>query len=174
MSGIVIDTNVLLVADGKGTHMGDACRVVCMERLDRVKTSEQVILDDRWFVLGEYHNRLSPHGRPTPGNAFLKWLLQVQGDSSHVELVTITPTNAEQTTFAEFPPDAALEAAFDPADRKFVATANAHPEKPPILESADSKWLGWEDQLKKHGIKVEVLCRGELKAIRERKTKKKR
>ena len=88
--------------------------------------------------------------------------------------MTITPTNVEQTTFAEFPSDAALEAAIDPSDRKFFAASNAHPEKPPILEATDSKWLGWEDQLKKHDIKVEVLCRGELKAIRERKTKKKR
>lgn len=106
--------------------------------------------------------------------SFLKWLLQVQGDINHVELVTIKPTNAEQTKFAEFPPDAALEKAFDPDDRKFVAVANAHLLKPPILESADSKWLGWEIQLKKHGIKVEMLCRGELEAIRARKTKKKR
>ena len=29
----------------------------------------------------------------------------------------------------------------------------------------------WEDQLKQHGIKVEVLCRAELEAIRKRKTK---
>ena len=84
--------------------------------------------------------------------------------------VTITPLDQEQTQFAEFPPDAALEAAFDPADRKFVAAANAHPEKPPILESADSKWLGWEPALAAHGIRLEVLCRCELEAIRKRKT----
>ena len=91
----------------------------------------------------------------------------------HVSLVSITPTDAMRTKFKEFPRDKALEAAFDPADRKFVAASNAHPDKPPILEAADSKWLGWEDQLKKYGIKVEVLCRGELEAIRGRKTKKK-
>ena len=173
MTAIVIDTNVLLVADGKAPQMSGACADKCLARLERVKTREQVVLDDSQIILSEYHNKLSPYSSPTYGSAFLKWLLQVQGDSSHVELVTITPTNAEQTKFDEFPPDVALEAAFDPADRKFVAASNAHPKKPPILEAADCKWLGWEDQLKKHGIKVEVLCRDELEAIRARKTKKK-
>ncbi len=170
MISIVIDTNVLLVADGRGRQMSEECLIECVERLEHVRNCERVVLDDRWFILGEYQNKLNPNGQPTPGNAFVKWLLQAQ----QIAWVTITPTNAEQTQFKEFPSDAVLEAAFDPADRKFVAASNAHPDKPPTLESADSKWLGWEDQLKKHGIKVEVICRGELNAIRERKTKKKR
>ncbi len=168
MSAIIIDTNVLLVADGRGEHLSEECLIECVERLERVRASEQVVLDYGWFILGEYQNKLDPNGQPTPGNAFVKWLLQAQ----QIDWVTITPTNAEQTTFAEFPSDAALEAAIDPSDRKFFAAANAHPKKPPILEAADSKWLGWEEQLALHGIKVEVLCRGELEVIRERKTKK--
>lgn len=180
MTAIVIDTNVLLVADGKAPQMSGACKTMCEDRLRRVQAKEQVVLDDAQLILGEYHNKLAPYSSPTYGSAFLKWLLQVQGDRNHVELVSITPTNAEQTKFDEFPLDAALEASFDPADRKFVAAANAHLEKPPILEATDNKWLGWEDQLKKHGIRIEFLCRGELEAIRkrrvirERKTKKKR
>ncbi len=128
------------------------------------------MLDHDWHILGEYQKNLNPKGPNTPGNEFVRWLHQAH---QRIAWVTITPTDAEQTKFKEFPPDAALESAFDPADRKFVAAANAHPEKPPILESADSKWLGWEGQLKKHCIKLEVLCRGKLAAIRERKTKKK-
>ena len=170
MSAIVIDTNVLLVADGKATQMSEACVDECLNRLERVKELEQVVLDYSWMILGEYKNKLSPRGLPTAGNAFLKWLLQVQGDKNHVSFVTITPTNSEKTMFEEFPPDASLEAAFDPADRKFVAVANAHPDKPPILESADSKWLGWESQLATHGMQLEVLCRCELEVIRNRKT----
>ena len=172
MTAIVIDTNVLVVADGKAPQMSDACLNECLIRLERVKAKEQVVLDDAWMIMGEYQKNLTPNQSPTPGSAFLKWLLQVESVEEHVSRVTLTPLDREQTLFVEFPSDKKLEAAFDPADRKFVAAANAHPEKPPILESADSKWLGWEDQLNKHGIKVEVLCRGELAAIRERKTKK--
>ena len=170
MSAIVIDTNVLLIADGKTPQMSDACLQECLIRLERVKTTEQVVLDRDWIILGEYHRKLQPNQSPTPGSAFLKWMLQVQAVAKHVSPVTITALDQEQTQFAEFPSDAALEAAFDPADRKFVAAANAHPEKPPILEAADSKWLGWEPRLAVHGIRLEVLCRCELAAIRKRKT----
>jgi hypothetical protein len=83
--------------------------------------------------------------------------------------VTINSTNPEKTMFAEFPGDVALASSFDPADRKFVAVASVHPEQPPILEAADRKWLGWETDLLRHGIRLEILCRCELAAIRNRK-----
>lgn len=173
MTAIVIDTNVLLVADGQAKQMSDACVSACLTRLERVRAKEQVVLDDSSLILDEYHNKLFPYKSQEPGSAFLKWLLQVQGDSRHVSWVTITLTNAEYKTFAEFPSDAELEAAFDADDRKFVAAANAHPDKPSILQAADSKWLGWEDQLKQHGIQVEYPCRGELKEIQKRNSKRK-
>jgi hypothetical protein len=88
---------------------------------------------------------------------------------AHVASVDLTPTNAEQTDFVEFPDDEELRADFDPADRKFVAASNAHPDKPPIIESADSKWLGWEERLAEHGITLEFLCQDELEAIRAKK-----
>lgn len=171
MTAIVIDTNVLLAADGKAPQMSEACEVECVTRLERVKATEQVVLDYDWLILGEYEKNLNTSGPNTPGNEFVRWLHQAH---QRIAWVTVTPTDAAQTKFKEFPSDAALEAAIDPSDRKFFAASNAHPEKPPILEATDSKWLGWEDQLKAHGIKVEVLCRRELKAIRDRKTKKKR
>jgi len=43
----------------------------------------------------------------------------------------------------------------------------------PILDAADSKWLGWEEALAKAGIRVDVVCRDELAIIREKKSKKK-
>ena len=174
MSAIVIDTNVLLVADGQAPQMTSMCREECLGRLQRVKDTEQVVIDTRWIILREYHNKLSPNQSPTPGSEFLKWLLQVQADARHVAPVTITPLDQGQTLFAEFPSDKALEAEFDPDDRKFIAAANAHPQKPPVLESADSKWLRWEPRLKAHGICLEILCRRELEAIQERRGKRKK
>ena len=132
MSAIVIDTNVLLVADGQAEQMSPQCRVACVKRLQKVQSDEQVVLDNS-LILGEYGNRLDPSRQPTPGSAFLKWLLQRRMMPQHVCFVTITATNEEQTVFVEFPADALLMEDFDPADRKFVAVANAHGEKPPIL-----------------------------------------
>jgi hypothetical protein len=51
-----------------------------------------------------------------------------------------------------------LRANFDNSDRKFVAVANAHPDKPEILQATDSKWWGWKDALAKVGITVSFMC----------------
>jgi hypothetical protein len=170
MSAIVIDTNVLLVAEGSAPQMTPRCVSVCLERLERVKSSEQVVLDDKWVILGEYQRKLYPNRHLGPGSAFLKWLLQVQADVKHVSPISLSLRGKDETLFAEFPSDNDLEAEIDPADRKFNAAANAHAEKPPVLECTDSKWLGWEERLRAHGIRLEVLCRGELEAIRKRKS----
>ncbi len=171
MTEIVIDTNVLLVADRRADQMDDECVSACVNRLARAKADDVVVLDDAWLILGEYGNKLSTRGAPTPGNEFFKWLLQVQADTRHVSQVAITPRNPEQTLFAEFPPDSELESKFDPADRKFVAVACAHPRRPPILQAADSKWLAWEKPLKQHGLRVDFLCRAALAQIKKRKAK---
>lgn len=170
MNAVVIDTNILLVADGQAVHMSADCRQECAKRLAQTMSSERVVLDRQRLLLNEYGHKLNPSKRPpSPGGAFLKWLLVNQANPRRVELVRLTPLDQPASRFAEFPSDPALEAAFDPSDRKFVAAANAHPEKPPILESADSKWLAWEAALQTYGIRLEVLCRCELEAIRQRK-----
>lgn len=172
MSAIVIDTNVLLVANGAAQQMSGACRLECMQRLEKARTSEAVVLDRQFIVLGEYQHRLDPNRRPPgPGDFFVRHLLQNMANVAHVAQVDLTPTNPEKTDFREFPDDDELRRAFDPDDRKFVAASYTHLEKPPIVESADSKWLSWEERLSTHGIRLEVLCRQELEVIRTRKTK---
>lgn len=173
MNAVVIDTNILLVADGQANHMSAECKIECINRLKTANEEELVVLDHQRIILEEYGHKLNLSKRPpSPGGAFLKWLLVNQYNPQHVAMVNLTALDREKTRFAEFPPDAALEAAFDPSDRKFVSAAYAHEDKdkPPILESSDTKWLGWEAELKRHGIRLEILCRCELEAIRRRKT----
>ena len=171
MSAIVIDTNVLVVANGLAPQMSGECKIQCLDRLAVAKDREAIVVDRQYIILGEYQNKLNPNRRPPgPGDAFVKHILQNMKSNKRVALVDLTSTNQEQTDFAEFPADEALRAAFVPADRKFVAAANIHPERPPILESADSKWLGWETDLLRNGIRLEVLCRCELLTIQRRKS----
>jgi hypothetical protein len=59
--------------------------------------------------------------------------------------------------YTEFP-DPALEPQFDAPDRKFAAVANAHPDRPPLWQAADSKWLDWWKPLAAAGVDVEFLC----------------
>jgi len=69
--------------------------------------------------------------------------------------VKITPNGA---SYNEFPDHVGLEN-FDNSDRKFVAVANVHPTKPPILQATDSKWWGWKTALFEAGITVHFICR---------------
>jgi hypothetical protein len=63
----------------------------------------------------------------------------------------------EKDSFHEFS-DFELQKSFDPPDRKFVATACAHPDGPKILQAADCKWLDWWSGLHAMGVSVEFVC----------------
>ncbi len=155
MKPVVIDTNILLVANGSHPAVSVKCRLACIEALWDCKKSGVVVLDSAFLILMEYQRRTQPNQPKGPGDVFLKWLLQNKANRRRVHYVVINEVSP--ATFREFP-NAKLQAKFDPADRKFVAVASAHPGKPTILQGADSKWVGWWKQLLDEGIKVAFLC----------------
>ena len=155
MPAIVVDSNVLLVAEGKHPEANEACRACCIRRLEEIRETCSVVLDEQHLLLNEYQHRLSPGADRGPGSAFVDWLLHHQADTRHVQWVSLQVL--AENCYAEFP-DEALSEVFDPSDRKFVAVANAHPEKPPILQATDCKWLDWWPQLAANGIQVEFVC----------------
>lgn len=151
----VIDTNVLLVANRDHQDVSADCVTACVERLLTMERSGIVVIDDGYRILGEYQNKTRLNPPKGVGDVFLKWLLRHAGNAARVEQVPLTelPTGF----FAEFP-DAVLQKDFDPPDRKFAAVAHAHPERPPIWQAADSKWLDWWPALLAKGVQVEFLC----------------
>lgn len=155
MSEVVIDTNVLLIANGRHDDVSAVCVAHCIAELQRVQRDGKVVIDDAYHLLQEYLHKTSLHPPKGVGDVFLKWLLRNIGNAALVETVSIHETATDE--FAEFPV-AALQAAFDPSDRKFVAVAAAHPAKPPIWQGADCKWLHWWPQLADAGTRVEFLC----------------
>ena len=155
MPEIVVDTNVLLVAEGAHADVSDECRLACTGRLLQIARSATVVIDDEFRVLAEYQRKLDARRGKGPGSAFLKWVLQNQANQRRVARVRLTESSEDR--FVEFPvPE--LEARFDAPDRKFPAIANAHPAKPPILQAVDSKWLHWWPELAASGISVEFVC----------------
>lgn len=155
MPAAVIDTNVLLVANGSHENVSPACQAECVRRLLAQQQSGVTVIDDAYAILLEYQNKTKPNQPKGVGDAFLKWLLQNQGNAARVHRVTITETAPE--TCLEFP-DAALQSQFDAADRKFAAVAYAHSKKPPIWQAADCKWLDWWPTLQQNGVSVVFLC----------------
>ncbi|MGA2556623.1 MAG: hypothetical protein ABSG04_10175, partial [Verrucomicrobiota bacterium] len=122
MSAVVIDTNVLLVADGQARQMRPECVSECLARLEKAQADDRVVLDNQWIILGEYGHKLDPSKRPpSAGSKFLKWLLVNLANDRHVSLVKLSPLDKDLTRFKEFPPDRALEDLVDRSDRKFVA-----------------------------------------------------
>jgi hypothetical protein len=151
----VVDTNVILVANGSHDHASPDCVVVCIDRLESLMKNGRVVIDDAYRILGEYQNKTSPMKNKGPGDVFVRWLLRNNANTRHVEQVALTgPT---EDVFNEFP-DAALQDRIDPPDRKFLATAAAHPRRPFVWQATDSKWLDWRQPLKVAGVSVEFLC----------------
>jgi hypothetical protein len=162
----VIDTNVLLVANGDHADVSPDCRAECVRRLQAMQATGVTVIDDAFLILGEYLNKTRVNPPKGVGDAFLKWLLREAGNSKRVDQVSLT-TRAENR-FAEFP-DPTLEREFDADDRKFVAVANAHDEKPPVWQAADAKWLDWWQPLAAHGVHVDFLCPADVSRIYKKK-----
>lgn len=151
----VIDTNVLLVANEQHVGVSADCVTECVQRLQAMEKSGVTVIDDGFRILGEYQRKTSLNPAKGVGDVFLKWLLRQAGNPSRVDKVGLT--ELAENEFAEFP-DASLQSAFDAPDRKFAAVAHAHPDKPPIWQAADCKWLDWWPALQAKGVHVEFLC----------------
>lgn len=156
MGKVVIDTNVLLVANQQHAEVSPECIAQCVLHLQAIQGGRGiVVVDDGFRILGEYQHKTRLNPPKGVGDVFLKWLLRNAGNSKYVNQVRIT--ELAKNEFAEFP-GSALQPRFDAPDRKFAAVANAHPQKPPIWQAADCKWLDWWRELAAAGVQVEFLC----------------
>lgn len=162
MNEVVIDSNVLMVANGNHNDASLECVAACVNHLQQAKQQLVIVVDDDYRILREYQTTLDARRGKQVGVVFLKWLLQQVSNPRRVNTVRLTENMPD--CFEEFP-DAALEPQFDPADRKFAAVANAHPAKPPIWQAVDSKWLDWWRSLAAVDVQVEFLCPSDVCAF---------
>lgn len=161
----VVDTNVPVTANlslnrDADSNVPEGCILACVNAIKHVTENLALVLDEGDEILGEYRKHLSMSGQPGVGDVFMKWVWTHRWSLSRKNRVKITKKNS---SYEEFPTHPDLEN-FDPSDRKFVAVANAHPDKPPILQATDSKWWGWKDALAEKGIKVYFLCEDYVRA----------
>lgn len=156
----IVDTNVPLVANLAKDPLNISddlvdCVDECIEAIEHVTSGQgRLVIDDGNEIFDEYRKKLSLSGQSGVGDRFMKWVHDHQYLFADQDRVSITKTGG---SYAEFPEHDDLHA-FDRSDRKFVAVANAHPDKPPILEATDSKWWGWSTALANVGITVIFLC----------------
>jgi hypothetical protein len=159
-SRCVVDTNVVMTADGRNAIASEACRAASGRALQGVMNGGHLFVDDRGLIVKEYLGNVQTR-QPTLGSTFLKWVLNNQWHPRRVSRVSVTPTPGAATEFAELavPPSGT---AYDPSDQKFLAVASAHPDRPPVLQTLDSKWWGWQKALSAGGVTVHFLCPSEI------------
>ena len=157
----IIDTNVAVTANLALALDLDlvedeklCCVMACVEAIEEVVKHGGLVIDGHNEIFDEYRANLSMAGQPGMGDRFLKWVHDNRWSFPEEDRVPITKIG---NTYEEFPEHAGLKN-FDRSDRKFVAVANAHRAKPPILEATDSKWWGWNDALAEVGVTVIFLC----------------
>jgi hypothetical protein len=155
----LVDTNVpktanLATQPDPESDVPDACVLACIEAVEHVIKKRGLVIDAGDEIFDEYRQQLSMKGQPGVGDRFMKWVHDNRWSLPDSDRVTITK-NGE--SYDEFPIHDGL-ANFDKSDRKFVAAACAHLDKPPILQATDSKWWGWKESLAEVGITVHFLC----------------
>lgn len=157
----IIDTNVELLA---GTPVSDIPfdQLECAKRCnDFIKnfisdSNSKLVLDADLKIWKEYRTVFNVIGnQPSLATAFFSWVCQYMSNIDPSDFIKLQEVS--ENNYKEYPNQAGLEK-FDPPDRKFIALANAHNEKPPIVEGADCKWWGIKDALSACGIQVQFLC----------------
>lgn len=151
MTGVVVDTNVAMVANGRGTRADAACRAACVERLKAVVASEIVVVDERGLIFEEYAKRLRWAGAPGVGDAFFKHVFDNQCQPERCLRVPVTPSGDDQRGFEELPPNS-----FDRSDRKFLAAAVVG--RATVLNATDSDWAEHAALVNSLAVEVEQLC----------------
>ena len=149
----VVDTNVAIVANGRGTHADKQCRLACVRRLESLTTREVVAIDDADRVLEEYRKYLnySREREPGMGDKFFKHVFNNQYQGKYVRRVAVTPIEDDGRGFEELP-----ENTLDPSDRKFLAVAVA--AEAVVLNATDSDWDEQRVLLDELGVEVGQLC----------------
>lgn len=158
MKAFVVDTNVLVVANGKADHASKDCIERSIDALKKEVQEGMLVLDSGFRILSEYDNNARPTGQPGVGDRFYLWALKNRANPSVCELVSLTQIGNNTNAFHEFPHNDPALAGFDPSDYKFVAVALKSVNQPEIMNAVDSDWRNFEKPLRKHGVKIRFLC----------------
>ncbi len=154
---LLIDTNVLIVANGRNTHADYECQLACIEILEQIVANDIVVLDSMSLILDEYSKYCNYKGDPGVGDFFFKHTCDNQLVESKCLIVPITPDPHRPDNFSEFPTHSGL-VSFDPSDRKFVAASISSPSNSPIYNATDSDWSDARVALDDCDVPVVQLC----------------
>jgi hypothetical protein len=155
MKNVVIDTNVLVAAEGAAPHAAQSCVLACIRFLKDLRNQTNVLVDDEERIMREYlANLRALPGQPRTGRLFYRWLRDSRAKPNVVKIHIDETASGE---FPQFPDDPDLKT-FDRSDRKFVAVALASELNPPVANATDSDWANHRSALIRCGVIVHELC----------------
>lgn len=75
MMVVILDTNVVVAANGRSEQASSDCVETCGDTLEEIMLGEmKLVLDNRWIILREYMQNLRSNGGDV-GDNFLAWIL---------------------------------------------------------------------------------------------------
>jgi hypothetical protein len=152
---IVIDTNVLAVAEGLHDGASEECRLACVRLLNGVREGQRVGVDATDEILSEYVETLSQSRNANIGKKLAGYLWRRRYDPRICHQRPIRPIADPPGSFAEVP--IALRD-FDTDDQKFLAVAAAETPRPPIFQALDTEWWQRQPDFAANGLDVQFLC----------------
>jgi len=153
----IVDTNVLISANGRETHADLECQLACIEALEKIVSEKIVLIDNLGLILDEYSLYCNYKGDPGVGDYFFKHVYDNQAVKANCTVINITRDPEIQNSFIEFPKHPDL-ISFDPSDRKFVAVSISSSADPPIYNATDSDWEEYKEALNDIKVTVIQLC----------------
>jgi len=147
----VVDTNVLVVANGRDTNASIQCRLAAGEALNELLRNGRIVVDEAREIQIEYRRYCEPKGQPGVGDRFYREALNNYGGK--VERIPLAKRG--DGSFEDFPDDPALHR-FDPSDRKFAATARKSGAA--VMVCIERGWLRHADAMRRHGIEIDFVC----------------
>lgn len=150
---VVIDTNVIVVANGQNGNATTDCTNACVQFLSRARAESVVILDSGDEVRREYARQLQMSRPYKVGAQFLVHVIQQQWNTEYVRVVHLNKLTSGE--YVDFPNVAGLQG-FDHSDRKFAALAKL--TTAPVSNATDSDWANYWEALYAHGISVNFVC----------------
>ena len=163
MNAFIVDTNVIIAANGEAPHASLKDVESCQKRIKQILGQRETsLVDDGWRILEEYKRYVDLKSRKGIGDIFVKTLLQnLMRQPAICTMVHINPLDGSDTNFKEFPDNEGLSD-FDVADRKFIAVAIAyervHDKKATILQALDRKWEPFRKAFEQEGVSIHFLC----------------
>ena len=148
---LVIDTNVLIVANRKSPQADLKCELACIKMLEGAKGKRVVLIDDSDLIMDEYKPYCSYAGEPGLGNAFFKFLHDNAPSERNVIRVAIQKTPDKDGGFSNLLPNKLHR-----DDRKFLAVAKAGNGR--IVNATDSDWSQQAEFVASNGVRVFELC----------------